>query len=129
MPKIRHSRRGVDAAISSTRIIASTSSISTSMPMRFFRPSFFSIIESSLSTNCTSAALIAFGSMSMSRFARAFDDLDDVLVGVLRRQVVDAHAARGLAPVERVQRAHDLGPGRALFRWRDGVFQVQEDEV
>src|SRR5450631_3881238 len=62
-------------------------------------------------------------------FARALDDLDDVLEGVLGGGGVDAHATRLARPVERLQRLHDLLAGLALLAGGDGVLEVEEDMV
>src|SRR5712691_5242092 len=61
--------------------------------------------------------------------ARALDDLDDVLEGILGGEVVDAHAARLARPVERLQRLHDLLAGLALLAGGDGILEVEEDMV
>jgi hypothetical protein len=50
MPRISASSRSLERAISSTLIIASTSSISASRPTRRFSFIFFSICVSSVST-------------------------------------------------------------------------------
>src|SRR5260370_2346978 len=61
--------------------------------------------------------------------ARNFDDLDDVLEGVLGGEVGDAHAARLARPVERLQRLHDLLARLALLAGRDGILEIEANMV
>ncbi len=56
-------------------------------------------------------------------------DVDDVAVRPLRVPRVDAHAQHGVAPVEVVDRLHDLVAGGLLLEGRDGVLEVEEHHV
>src|SRR5882672_5557988 len=61
--------------------------------------------------------------------ARTLDDFDDVLVGILGGEIVDAHAARLALPVERLQALDDLLAGVALLAGGHGVLEIEEDMV
>ena len=58
-------------------------------------------------------------------------DVDDVAVHVVRVEAVDAHrhGLAGAAPVEVVQRLDDVLARLLLVGRRDGVLDVEEDEV
>ena len=57
------------------------------------------------------------------------DDVDDVVVRPHGVDGVDAYGADGAAPVEVVEGVDDGGAGVFLLRRRDGVLEVEEDEV
>src|SRR6202022_2760001 len=61
--------------------------------------------------------------------ARFLDDLDDVLVGVLRLDIVHPDRAHFFAPVERAERLDHYPARGALLVGRDRVLEVEEDHV
>mgnify|MGYP002621811116 CR=1 FL=1 len=61
--------------------------------------------------------------------AGALDHRDDVLIGIVRVEVVDADAAHGAPEIQRIERLDDLRPRRHLRRRGDGVLEVEKDVV
>ncbi len=129
-PKMSASSRSLARPISTALASPSASSISTSRPMRFWRPSLASNWVRRTSTHQTSRAERAFGTMRTSSASRApGDDLDDVVVAPDGVQAVDPNGPDGPAPVLVGERGHRDRPGSDLGRRGAGVLEVEEHQV
>ncbi len=60
---------------------------------------------------------------------RAFDYRDDVFERPLGAEIVDPHTTCLPAPIEALERFDSLRPGLHLGFWRNGVLQIEKDEV
>ena len=130
MPNTRHSRRSEQAAISSTCIMPSTSSIRHSMPMRRF--SFELLLPADPASDARTSRPrrdLALVSMMVSRFAPAPVTTSmmsswhhSVSTSLMRTQRVAVSSRASSAPRRSCR-------GRRLWRWVHRVFQVQKDVI
>ena len=58
--------------------------------------------------------------------ASAGDDLDHVVVRILRREVIDSNTSGLLAPVQLVECVHNVAASGCLLIGGDRIFQVEE---
>ena len=65
----------------------------------------------------------------VKRVASLFNNGDDILVGVFSLQIVDTHGACFLPPAQRFERMDDLCSCSHLFIGRNGIFQVEKNQV
>ena len=94
------------------------------------KPLAASIWSSSVATNSTSAGRAHLGDQDRVQLcAGPLDHLDDVAVAPVRVEAVDAHGDGAGRPVLLVQRGDHVLAGLLLVVRRDGVLEVEEDDV
>ncbi len=109
MPKISASSRGVDAAMRSMFIMASTSSIRHSRPIRFFQAEILLQLRQQLVDEQHVVGVEHLRDHDqVELLACALHHLDNVAVAEPRRGVVDADATHGATELQRVERFGDV---------------------